>query len=335
MRYEFEERDYDTIQRNSARYLVIEKFKDYELTECLAFEMAIRTKKGKAQIALAMKAMEEYESIYLAPPPSSKIRREIEEEETLHGRGYLVYLDDVSWHPFEVSKWIKRVPIHKNAPDFKEATFSIKKGLTKFKDEHRTIKRNIYPRFTCPTPSIRKDISKEIDITLNLALPKEELLAYVEALKDNYDKDHESISFENEVELVNPYKDLNVRGMKGAPEVPNMKKRLYADMFFVYDCLSTEDGKKHRGSAIQHIMHQLEEYYAEVLANDIINNKHKERIGDDEYKKRLKDNLKNDYNLTRTDKTIKEYYKKMVDFIDNERYKELLTGIKQKEKNIP
>ena len=328
MKFEFEERDYWKYERNNAQYLVIEKYKDYELTECLAFEMARRTQKGRFQIYLANKINKQHELTHLLPPLHSKIMKELQNEDS--EKMHCFYLDDVSWHPFDIIKWFKRVPIYKNAPDFEEAIISIKKGIINFKEKHRTIKRELFPTFTCPIPAIRKDISKEVDITLNLALPKEELLAYVAAIKDNYDKDHTTISFDREVEPSDAINELKPRGFGKKLEVPNMKKRLYADMFFVYDCLNTKDGKEHRNEAIQYVMSELEKYYSEILADDIINKSHKERIGDEKFKERLKEKLKADYILGRTPRTIKKYNELMCTFIDNERYKELLTGEKVK-----
>ena len=357
--FEFEERDYWEIERGDKEYLEIENFKDYELTECLAFEMFRRNSTAKQQredinqvLDIHQKAVFEFIA---------------NEEAELNKDGYDSYIkshykavefrDKFFYSHFDCIKvnnnflnfddYVSSSKEHQMRKSYELTSYkngligirkkekeSIKVGLLDEIDHNIQpifrVKSDLFPVFSRPLPYIPNSKTKEALIPLNLALPKDELVAYVKAIKDNYDKDHTTISFDREVKPSSAINELKPRGFGKKLEVPNMKKRLYADMFFVYDCLNTKDGKEHRNEAIKYVMSELENYYSEILADDTINKKHKERIGDKKFKERLKEKLKADYTLGRTPKTIKKYFKLMHDFIDNERYKELLTGEKVK-----
>ena len=214
------------VSRSDKQYKEIEKFKDYELTQCIAYEMAIRNPKIKELIAKrdASDVLNNFDEKWM--DKLNKIKT-AEEEDTL----MLEFIDAVPgredewWAQHKLQEDIKykcffHIPkqsksiinemmenkyyIDSVSRDTQRAQIE-KSSLVNF-DSHKscflddgtvktasggTIKyAKLFPGLSRQIPTIPIDINKEIDIPLNLALPAKELLAYVETIKTNYDKSH-------------------------------------------------------------------------------------------------------------------------------------------------
>ena len=145
---------------------------------------------------------------------------------------------------------------------------------------------------------------KERDIRINLAMPKNELIDFIEKVKDSYDKNNQSILSISELleeEEVQPFKDMifkkenehiKDRKTKKAIRATSYTSNAFkmADILFIYDCLVL-------GYSYQKIIYLLVDYYDTCNKKDTID---------------------------------PERYRRYVaigkDFIDNMRYKELFSG---------
>ncbi|QKF77152.1 hypothetical protein [Arcobacter defluvii] len=140
-------------------------------------------------------------------------------------------------------------------------------------------------------PKLINSFKKEIKIELNLALPLDELIAYVSKIKNEYDKDNSIVK--NPLELLGEdlnKADENLLIHKGTGKY---NKYRVADMFFIYD------GMK-KGMKKAKIINELNYYYYD------------------------KDNKNTNF----TYDTLNTYYEKAIELIDNLKYKELITGVK-------
>jgi hypothetical protein len=135
------------------------------------------------------------------------------------------------------------------------------------------------------------DNSKTGNFDINLALPKDELMAYISKIKDEYDKDNSIIK--RPLELIGEdlsVADENLLIHKGTGKY---NKYRVADMFFIYDGIK-------KGMRKAKIINELNYYYYD------------------------KDNKNTNYDY----KTLDKYYEIATELIDNLKYKELITGVK-------
>ncbi len=211
------------ISRADTSYKEIEKFKDYELTQCIAYEMAIRNPERK-------KLYQEYKKYVY----TDKLDKWVSKFNTV--QTYEEYKKLIT--DFIEAEGISKETVEKNEKLFKiieEKTFFQPQDNIKLPDftnntinsyldrtsqreqvskltciDSNTIKQSIFqdtgivktihnatlnyeklfPKFSRPLPVIPKTATKEIDIHINLQLPEKELLSYLETIKKNYDKSH-------------------------------------------------------------------------------------------------------------------------------------------------
>jgi len=188
----------------------------------------------------------------------------------------------------------------------------IKKGLTdsELKRIRSALKNNGYSAYNSLILSVSGDLidstlntnrNKRIYTELDLTKPKEEILEYVSKLKDDFDNDPSQ--FQNAYELLGgkqeifscDIKDCNI--YKDTRSLKPISGRL-ADVLFIYDCKKVN----------------------EILGADVLTNEYIT----DEINKYWQD-IKN----ISTDgfRSIDEYYSIAKDYIDNQRYKDYLSGI--------
>jgi hypothetical protein len=150
---------------------------------------------------------------------------------------------------------------------------------------------DVYAGIIYSRPELINSFKKEIKIELNLSLPKNELIAYISKIKDDFDECNSVIKHPLELIKEKSNKiDENLLIHKG-----NGKYNKYrvADMFFIYD------GMK-KGMKKAKIINELNYYYYD------------------------KDNKNTNF----TYDTLNTYYEKAIELIDNLKYKELITGVK-------
>ncbi|WP_456382933.1 hypothetical protein [Hydrogenimonas sp.] len=291
------------ICRNDLVYVEIEQFKDYELTLAIAFEMARRHYEQYAG-----------EDIVIW----HKVER--------GSKGKLRVVPDSHWHEKSeklILKYYYKDFVDDWGIEGMEVPMNMIDKKRKFKQDVEKCKVEIlhgpkcidasklFPKVSRPFPVIPIDKAPTVDIQLNLALPKEELLAYVEAIKDNYDKDRSAITFEKEITLLNEDEiGFSIRAPKGKASISileNSRQIVYADIFYIYDRIKEEGQSKEN---INDISHEIYVRHTELL----------EAFGLD--RKTALSTPK------RTPRTILAHYDLAFKMIDEMGYKELITGQK-------
>lgn len=155
-------------------------------------------------------------------------------------------------------------------------------------------------------------------IELNLSLPKDELIAYISKIKDMYDNKN----FRTPLELLGEY-------LESSNEKINKSK--VADMFFVYDYLTFKKELIEKDNEYKY--KEYEEQVQEINESPYLSPIDR-KIQLKELKKEFEENtnvrineLFNDIENF-TPAKVKRYYYKIKPFIDECKYKELITGKK-------
>lgn len=190
-----------------------------------------------------------------------------------------------------------------------------------------------YLRFSRPRLTVPRIIDKTTDLKINFSLPIEELIAYITKIKEDYDADNSIIK--NSLELLGDELDKSDEmKSKALPKDKVKRKKTMADAFYIYDTwkiLEIEYAEKTK---------ELKE----KLEKDIQDIKH--NLNYDKYDKKSKiEDLKinNDFNLSNYTKvslkteianrlnisidTVDKLHTLMIKYIDNLKYKELITGL--------
>ena len=194
-----------------------------------------------------------------------------------------------------------------------------------------------YPYRTVQTPYINKMQSKKRKITIDFALPLKEITSYLKAIQDNYNKDHSSINLnvkDTKEDSDNSFYDIRTPflNQKKKPSFIKIKPQKtkgeqYADMFFIYDVLST---MTNTDEAIIYIQDQLSSYYIDMVLKpyqmNLLIEQYKKiytNYKDSEIETKIKFEV---YSyLTHIDvSTIKKYYKNLSTYIEEKKYKKLL-----------
>ena len=310
------------LNRDDKQYLAVEEFEDYELTYCMAYEMAIRNdeviktiysfynnyvnddiydcfvldtndfKKCKEDSQKLMSFYLNPLSLYLDYHLFENINKHIEElkkEDIKNNNDYFTHR--LSWILF--TPYSKPTNFKKYIPNKKLVEEKITKRYRSFishlaneDKESFTINHNsITPKYSRPLEPWFNEI-KERNLVLNLALPTHELVDFITKLKKDYDRDHSFFKTVKELEG-----DSFERADKRDGRLSSQSK--LADMLYIYDCLKI-------GYKKAKIRNKIYNYYADKGIET----------------KYLHNNTLNDYH-----QVISEY-------INDLKYKELILGIK-------
>jgi len=342
-------------KRSDDIYKEIEQFEDYEFTNCIAYEMAIRNDEVKS----LLKEIINYPLYEYSPYEDKhfeldkkledtyfinfKIRKHIENgyevfiekyhKEFHDKKGYVMamqvfereefekeiinnlleYEEKVQnyyYNNFERLEFVRdrfiteKDQIHDNSkPYFSEISIFHLDGKLKTpklikkeeEDKYQTaiIEDRKFLQFKRPRLLIPKEMDNTISLKINPNLPLEDLKAYIEHIKKEYDKDNSIVK--NPLELLGEkFKKAELFSMTNK-RTDKINKEHVADMFFIYDASK----KQIKKSMIQR---SIVEYYNEKYPDKFIPNM--------------------DY------KTINKYLEIAVEYINNLKYKELITGVK-------
>ncbi|MFW2378537.1 hypothetical protein ACN4FU_03960 [Aliarcobacter butzleri] len=347
-------------QRDDLIYKEIEEFEDYELTNCVAYEMAIRNKEVK-RLVQVLKKMEhlrkslkpkerinwkknrrDYYPIVENKLTFNVIKKELKNkyfidfnkkqiinnksEKLKDSLGFISFipkLQSIEANEFrakEFEKWLFIDEIGKNEI-IKDGYYSIQ---TYYKKDNK-YKNKIYTNF-------KKELIKpytKTEIELNLNLPKEELIAYISKIKDDFDKDNSIIK--TPLELLGEILENENIDIKNLPK--RDIKKIYADMFFIYDYFIFQD-KKYKNER-EKLKNELEIKIKEINKKwdydksdkkaEIEEQKNDYKINKQKYsKEQIIDELMKELKFNRT--KVNDYLKIMRMFIDDLEYKKLLTG---------
>lgn len=294
-------------KRNDNIYKEIENFNKYEYINCITFEMAIRNKEVLKYLDYSLIKFDEYENTEIIPFRAFNEGDEKRKEHTVKVNNYLyeknIYkLEEEYCIDFNSVKLYLNLINNKIDSEEKISAISMSDSLTvlevlkkesyPFDDK---INQKIFNKFSRPSMKVPEQLKKSLPY-INLNLPKDELVAYISKIKEEYDKDNSIIKTPLELMGENLEKAVNEHTQKK----PNTEK--YADWFYIYDCykiLKTNDIKKSNDTIYGEIDLLLLDYYNSTKENY--------------------------YSLETYKKTI---MKNMKYLIDNLGYKELITGAK-------
>lgn len=366
--------------RNDDIYTVIEGFKDYEYTNCIAYEMAIRNDEVKSLLREIVnyplyeyspfedkhfELDKELESIYFI---DYKIRRHIEKGYDffieVHHKEFSDMLNYVKFRQILKREEFKEDILNNLIEDEKKVLNYYYKNFEKLEfvwDKHTTEEDRIHTnskplvrkicginadgkliteedekkaiiedrnflQFKRPRLSIPKDLDKTINISINPNLPLEELKAYIEHIKLEYDKENSIIK--------SPLELLGEEISAETIDFKNMTSKEWADCFFIYDYykLSTDNQKTTKLQNLQDLLTEYNGFKVEKTKEEI--RKSKNRNDNSKFKiisfeayTRLKDEVYNNkevkpfYSIA----TIKDRLKLMTSLIDELKYKTLIS----------
>lgn len=297
-------------QRDDLIYKEIEEIEDYELTNCIAYEMAIRNKEAARKLSilkrietLKYKIIEKirartnnYYSSYKKYPIIFKdIIEEVLISRLKKEFGINYNYSEIEENPvgFKVVQYTQLyseammselISLDKRFRHKTKANFITKQGyiIEQIYNRKREIKSEISSNFKRKL-TLKNELNIKIDLPLNI--PKEELIAYISKIKDDFDKDNSIIKTPLELLGETLEKSYN----KKTPKKP--KAFVYADWFYIYDYWKYE---KIQGKTDKDIFVALE------VENNV------------PYKEDM----------------IRKIRDKMKYFIDDLGYKELITGVK-------
>lgn len=291
-----------SIKRDDAIYLEIEQFKDYELTQCLAYEAAIRA----PEISKILKEKlyidddnEESKSGSLMPTEANKKIWKIFGE---HG----LVLSTVLCQKYKdnggkVQSFFVR---HSNKGVEKINANYAKCGLPRIiiNDKQPFVGSNDASDFAeipecsllMARPLLILKTSKRVMLDINFSLPVEELKAQVEHIKKELDRDNKTIV--SPIDIFNDIVHASPNQMQKKPKAVK-----YADWFFIYDSYKMlKSSSKSDEIVFGEIDLKLMEYYQTD----------EDCYSVETYKKRIMKNMKY--------------------LIDELGYKELITGVNSK-----
>ena len=201
--------------RNDLKYKEIESFEVYEITPCIAYEMAIRNNEVQRLLSQSRK------------PESNN--KELKQKLLAYG------FDDIASLFFfdrnicsDIGDGIKTIAgngivnFKANWIDTEEAyAFDNKNEMVRLKKSHLDLYRNLIIFHKIKRPKLTLPKIHEYKVDINFALPEKEILSYVKKIRD-------SVELNNKTSLEKLISD----------DLASSEKRLsksYADMFFAYD----------------------------------------------------------------------------------------------------
>lgn len=379
-------------KRSDDIYKEIESFEDYELTQCVAYEMAIRNDEV-AKLYESLGLFKEY--VYRNDDAQDAVSCIIDTALSGHGKSqdiellksYGINIFEVSFYNMErmicnhentkrgsaiiyepentkitnilnkdeldiVCKneissynnesWVSdEIKIYSN-DDFLAFGNSLEYSFCEESDviiKKASLKKhilNIKNKFS--RPKLELDFTSIIKVEVNMALPKEELIAYFAKLKDEhnvYIGDFNEDANKVTVRAKTPLEYLGVE-LKQANKPPKKKSEKWADMFFIYDYITARQNYIKNENDI--IKKKYDEEISNIANNKDVSTKHK-KIQKIEVQKEYFENtidtkitdIFNENKVTHPLKlsgaNISKLYYSIKPYIDDFKYKELVTGV--------
>lgn len=267
--------------RKDKKYILIESFNFYELTHCIAYEMAMRNKNvinfinildelTSLHKKLTLNSLKNpiiftispwYDEVYNILFKYEKIEywyhtlKEIEEITynlimliitkiifVLENNYYVVH-ERSTIVPKDMKEIFNNITNHEpdcildehiekvlNNGKYYKDNYSLNDGYVVYQGGYEG--DNIFNCFKIK-PNFKKPLRQfnQTEISLNISLPKDEILAYIGKIKDDYDSKDSSIK--NVLEFLGKELNLDIEDYK------NMTAKKWADFFYIYDCKTT------------------------------------------------------------------------------------------------
>lgn len=237
--------------RSDDIYLEIENFQDYELTNCIAYEMAIRNDEVKSLL------LSNTDKLYTIDEVLDRVFNDkpdlLKDVFLMSAFEYNIYnlyksenLNNENYKTFYLKykrERKKEYLIQAGDAFFVESSIHILSNGKK--RGHQRISKK-YSR-----PEMKQNFYNNFRFDLNLSLPKEELIAYISQIKDEYDRDNSIIK--SPLELLG--EKLNIKTIK----FKEMTSKEWADCFFIYDYFKVSTDKL-KGTKFQKLQELLTEY---------------------------------------------------------------------------
>lgn len=142
-------------------------------------------------------------------------------------------------------------------PRYKD-NYTVKDGYVTYQACYKGSKEydinKIFPNFKRPMREFN-----QTQVAFNMSLPKDELMAYIEKIKDDYDNKNTSYKTLNQL-LYEDDTDTRVN-----EKLEHKQKERYADDFFIYDYY-TQSPEKHE-KKLEIIQHKLSQYHGMKIEN--------------------------------------------------------------------
>ncbi len=316
----------DLPKRDDKIYKEIEEFKDYELTYCIAYEMAIRNDEVKRLFGI----LEDKKKNFKIDDNTVKI---IQTMMRVHGelRNYGLDYITSNAHKYAIDYKIdNELVAYQYDNELNYSDMLVNKVINNKTNNKLNIIEKMYkPNFSRPQLTFKN--SKIISVDINPALPKKELLAYIEKIKDDFDKGYLEIQTPAELlnEEIQKVDNFDTRAML-------TKQKRLADMFFIYDYATYR---------MKEVKEYNERYKAELdeklsfIKNDKTLTAKEKKIQEMEAKKEFieakseakiksicnEDDVCNQVGLQGD--SVYKYYLAIKPYIEEKRYKELITGV--------
>lgn len=223
-------------------------------------------------------------------------------------------------------------------PPLKNAYYGNNEHLNEITSPPFLVLTGQYKHYKEIKPYFKRDIiqiknEREVSLNINLALPLEELKSYIENIKKEYDKDNSIIK--NPIELIGEELEKAEKiKSKAVPKDKNKRKKAMADAFYIYDVWKILES--HYAQRTIELKAEQEKEIKAIKQN-INYDKHDKKSAILEIKEKyndllmqytkpyLKTEIATQLNIS-TD-TIDKLHSLMIKYIDNLKYKELITGI--------
>lgn len=323
-------------------YKEIENFEDYEYINCIAYEMAIRSQNFINDFDITNEDITNainLKNIDISNADKNYLLDFIELSEVSR-----IFFNNNS-NNLNFEDFLKT---NKKIKSIIEDTLIFEDRLNKYgkleylKTLNKKSKKVIAYNLISPQklnikysrPKIKIKELNLFSVDLNLNLPKDELIAYISKIKDDFDKDNSIIKTPLEL-LGEELEKANEIESKALPKGKKKRKKAMADAFYVYDMYKileneyaqkTKELKIERDEKIKAIKEDKYNYdisQKKSMINDL------REYYDDELRKCDKNSIKTEIqsqsNLS-LDK-IEKYKALMNKYIDELKYKELITGI--------
>ena len=355
-------------KRSDSIYKEIEEFEDYEYSNCIAYEMCIRNKEVKKLLNIIINKFDEifeateFEFII----NKEAIEKECNELKK-YGIGFNTLssiLTDIFYeiNDIEVGKSSLNILYEDLILDRKKDFLYVDLiddgivGVLENGDEeiipYKQVNLDYIPliKKSYSRPTLKIDKSKIFKVELDLSLPKEELLDYVSKIKEAkdmiktpidlliYDSSlMEYIGKENNTSEINrkldALEDILLDDKTDNSNIKKLKKKLIADKFFIYDYVTARQEQIKKGNELK--FQEYEEQLQEIKNNPYVTPKDR-KIQQQELKKEFEENTNTRINELFEDiedftpATARRYYYYIKPFIDDCKYKEVITGTSSK-----
>ena len=314
-------------RRSDSIYKEIEQFEDYEFTNCIAYEMMIRNKEVINLIYKYDDTLQEarqkrndvvhiLENEYLFPFNEDSFEAD--------GEYYdLKFIDGLNLDIYPFIKKLKNNYAFMNVKhsyvirSSKTSSFIFDGRKKSFSGKNTIKETNIKPCYSRPQLNAGK-YSNKVSIEIDLNLPKKEILKFIEIFLEEKKYLHTPLELLGEVFEKSDNKKIN--------------KKLIADKFFIYDYVTARQEEIIKNN--EFLYEEYEEVKQEIKNNPYLEKRERD-IQIKELKREFEENRNSrvieivEGNENFAPGTAKNYYYDIKPFIDDCRYKELITGIKQ------